>query len=120
LFFREKSRPSNNCLKGRKLAIPNHLYYIRLVNRVVFHTTLASSFSYDLNFTCESDAEYESSMTEIPFRGDKVSLRTEYFFSEDAPGSTYDNVNMFINEILLALAASGSGVLRLTEGQLPV
>ena len=51
-------------------------------------------------------------------RGDKVSLRTEYFYSEDAPGATYDNVNMFINEILLALAASGSGILRLTEGQL--
>lgn len=51
-------------------------------------------------------------------RGDKVSLSTEYFYSEDAPGSTYDNVNMFVNEILLALAASGSGILRLSEGQL--
>ena len=40
-------------------------------------------------------------------RGDRVSLRTEYFYSEDAPGSTYDNIDMFINEILLALAASG-------------
>src|SRR5690554_2537460 len=51
-------------------------------------------------------------------RGDRVSLSTEYFYSEDAPGSTYDNINMFVNEILLALAASGSGILRLSEGQL--
>ncbi|NEN25810.1 hypothetical protein G3O08_20175 [Cryomorpha ignava] len=51
-------------------------------------------------------------------RGDQVSLRTDYFYTEDAPGATYDNLNMLVNEVLLALAASGSGVLRLTEGQL--
>ena len=51
-------------------------------------------------------------------RGDKVSLRTDYFYTEDAPGATYDNLNMLVNEVLLALVASGSNILRLTEGQL--
>src|SRR5690606_38789296 len=51
-------------------------------------------------------------------RGDKVALRTDYFYTEDAPGTTYDNVTMLVNEVLLALVASGSGVLNLTEGQL--
>ena len=104
----------------------NQIPYIRFVNYFSFHTTHVNSNSQELNFIYKSDCGNERFMTGIPHRGDKVSLRTEYFYSEaciersrnDAPGSTYDNVNMFINEILHALAASGSGVLRLTEGQL--
>ena len=88
------------------------------MNYFSFHTTTASSFSNGLNFVHESADGDEGCIMRMPRRVDKVSLRTEYFYSEDAPGSTYDNVNMFINEILHALAASGSGILRLTEGQL--
>ncbi len=51
-------------------------------------------------------------------RGDRVSLSTDYFYTEDAPGVTYDNLTTFVSEILISLAASGSGVLQLNEGQL--
>ncbi len=44
-------------------------------------------------------------------RGDRVSLSTDYFYTEDAPGVTYDNLTTFVSEILISLAASGSGVL---------
>jgi RHS repeat-associated protein len=51
-------------------------------------------------------------------RGEKVSLSAEYFYTEDAPGATYDNIDFLINEILIALAAGGSGILPLNETQL--
>ncbi len=55
----------------------------------------------------------------LPVRaGQKVSLSTEYFYTEDAPGTTYDNLGIFVNEILVSMAASGSGVLPFTESQL--
>jgi RHS repeat-associated protein len=51
-------------------------------------------------------------------QGEKVSLSTEYFYTEDAAGATYDNIDFLINEVLIAFAAGGSGILPLNETQL--
>ncbi|MCA1763552.1 MAG: hypothetical protein ABR574_07890 [Cryomorphaceae bacterium] len=51
-------------------------------------------------------------------KGDKVALSTSYFYEEDAPGTTYQNMDFLLNEILISLAASGSSVLNLGESQL--
>jgi RHS repeat-associated protein len=55
----------------------------------------------------------------LPVRqGERVSLSTEYFYTEDAAGATYDNIDFLINEVLIAFAAGGSGILPLNETQL--
>ena len=46
------------------------------------------------------------------------SIAFEYFYEENAPGTPYENLGFFVNEILISLAASGAGVLNLQEGQL--
>ncbi len=79
--------------------------------------------SVDLNekialLSSENGTEIGPSMV-LPVRlGDKVSLSTNYFYSEDAEGATYDNFNLLVNEVLIALAASGAGILNLNETQL--
>jgi hypothetical protein len=65
-----------------------------------------------------SGTEMGPSMVLPVRRGDKVNLSTKYFYEEDAPGTTYDNTGLFVNEILMALASSGAGILRLSETQL--
>ena len=50
--------------------------------------------------------------------GQKVRASVEYFYEEDAPGATYDNLGFFVDEILVSLASSAAGVVRMTDGQL--
>jgi len=52
--------------------------------------------------------------------GEKVSLSASYFYEENAPGQTYDNLGLLVNEVLLALASSGAGILPLNESQLGI
>jgi RHS repeat-associated protein len=51
-------------------------------------------------------------------RGEKVTASVEYFYEEDAPGATYDNLGFFVEEILVALASSAAGVVPIGEGTL--
>jgi len=50
--------------------------------------------------------------------GEKVTVSVDYFYEEDAPGATYDNVGFLIDEILVALASSAAGVVPVGEGTL--
>ncbi len=51
-------------------------------------------------------------------RGESVNLSTKYFFTEDAPGTTYETMGYLVDEVLMALATSGASLLPLGEGQL--
>ncbi len=48
------------------------------------------------------------------------SIAFEYFYEENAPGTAYDNLGFFVNEILISLAASGAGVLNRKPSAFPV
>ena len=50
--------------------------------------------------------------------GDKVQVATQYFFEENAPGATYEDLGFLIEEILVSMAAAGAGVLPVGEGAL--
>jgi len=47
-----------------------------------------------------------------------VQDSVSYFYTEDAPGITYDNFGVMVSEILLSIAAAGAGTLPLTEARL--
>ncbi len=49
---------------------------------------------------------------------DRISGGVSYFYSENAPGATYQNLGMFVEEMLIAIAASGVGVLPIQPDQL--
>jgi RHS repeat-associated protein len=51
-------------------------------------------------------------------RGAQVGIAVDYFYEEDAPGATYDNLGFLVDEILVSLAASAAGVIPIGEGQL--
>ncbi|MCH2026389.1 MAG: hypothetical protein MK172_11675 [Verrucomicrobiales bacterium] len=52
-------------------------------------------------------------------RGGHVDLAVDYFYEENAPGATYDNLGFLVNEVLVSLAASAAGVIpTLQEAQL--
>jgi RHS repeat-associated protein len=51
-------------------------------------------------------------------RGEKITASVEYFYEEDAPGATYDNLGFFVNEILVAFASSAAGVVPVGDGAL--
>ncbi len=51
-------------------------------------------------------------------QGDKVKLATQYFYEEDAPGTTYENLGFLVEEILVSMAAAGAGILPVGEGTL--
>jgi len=51
-------------------------------------------------------------------RGAQVDIAVDYFYEEDAPGATYDNLGFLVNEVLVSLAASAAGVVPIPEAQL--
>jgi RHS repeat-associated protein len=53
-------------------------------------------------------------------RSDTLTISVNYFFEDDAPGSTYDNAGILVNEILTALASSVPGSIANTEYMLDV
>jgi len=50
--------------------------------------------------------------------GERVFGGVSSFYKEDAPGTTYNNLGMFVEEMLIAIAASGVGVLPIQPDQL--
>lgn len=51
-------------------------------------------------------------------KGETVKASIEYFYEEDAPGATYDNLGFFVDEILVAFASSAAGVIPVGEATL--
>jgi RHS repeat-associated protein len=49
---------------------------------------------------------------------DRVQASVEYFYEADAPGTSYNHIGDFVQEVLLSMISAGSGILPLTETQL--
>jgi len=50
--------------------------------------------------------------------GERANVSVNYFYEEDAPGASYDNLGFLVDEILVALASSAAGVISISEGAL--
>ncbi len=51
-------------------------------------------------------------------KDEKMQASVEYFYTEDAPGASYDNLGLMVSEILVSMVSAGAGVLPVSETML--